>query len=444
MKNETKDVEAIVDPPHRISVAQNSVDAERAQSSYRDARLLCRVASTPTQNQGQAPPLYAASVPPLHRSLRAWSKSTKTHPTDQNLLCEHRMSRLQTNRVIPPASQTAAVWHMLLPPRITSRQELSLGSIREDVHYFTEWTRKYIEQLRLKNERTGFEPEGTAELQRDWDKWLQSDLKKPAEVVHVKVDRTKITTGKLSRAERLQLRWNYKSDLLQGAFTDDEQGAGFDRQSDHIADYGGTEVTQHTNLDELRRWWVLKYNPEKKKWTAELKAEARKHPDFLADAARFLTEFGGRTIQEVIDEMRLDAKPNTVSQRIRRTKTIRNPYNNFRTNKYRSFSGSMVCVFILNDRVQVRKLVDCAELPVPPELIASALETQRKQSERVAVKNASRLTYTESETTDAIERVNKAYRDAYVMYWLGESDPEDTDVMDFPMYEEANDEQPQD
>ena len=92
-----------------------------------------------------------------------------------------------------------------------------------------------------------------------------------------------------------------------------------------------------------------------------------------------------------------------------------------------------------------------------PEAIAKALETSRINSVKVAVKNAIRLRYTDARVADAIEEVNKSYRESFVMYWLGLGEPPDTDVMDsvideggnnkpaqadidvmdFPMYEEA-------
>src|ERR1700722_10169169 len=49
-------------------------------------------------------------------SLRQWAKSTKTHSTDQNHLCESRYNRhVFCSGKIPPAGETAAVWQIDIP-----------------------------------------------------------------------------------------------------------------------------------------------------------------------------------------------------------------------------------------------------------------------------------------------------------------------------------------
>jgi hypothetical protein len=52
----------------------------------------------------------------IDSSLRNWAKSTETHSTDQNHLCESRYNRhIFCSGKIPPAGETAAVWQMGIP-----------------------------------------------------------------------------------------------------------------------------------------------------------------------------------------------------------------------------------------------------------------------------------------------------------------------------------------
>jgi hypothetical protein len=90
----------------------------------------------PIHVYAQEHPVPAASYPSgehdwIDVSLRGWAKSTKTHTTDQNHLCEYRYDKyIYCKGAILPAAQTATVWQME-PPRVRERDEVT-GSFRLD------------------------------------------------------------------------------------------------------------------------------------------------------------------------------------------------------------------------------------------------------------------------------------------------------------------------
>lgn len=85
--------------------------------TFQGLQLLCRIPHVPTFKCGETP-FFAQTWEPVHPSLRDWAHSqAKPQPTDQNHLCEYRYNRhIFCSGKIPPASQTAALWQMGIPP----------------------------------------------------------------------------------------------------------------------------------------------------------------------------------------------------------------------------------------------------------------------------------------------------------------------------------------
>jgi len=145
-----------------------------------------------------------------------------------------------------------------------------------------------------------------------------------------------------------------------------------------------------------------------------------------------LVEFRAGTIEDVVGELGLDVKPNTLTQRLVRGKQVKNPYAKLPISDYAA--SHFVCIVILNGRATL-KILCSAE--ASPEQVEAALKVEREKSVRTAVKNAKRDGLSDESICEAIDRINVAYQNSHIMYWLGSDDREDRFVINPPIDEGA-------
>lgn len=116
-----------------MSTAQFVVEPTKSGLAwFKNAQLLCRIPCVPTDKCGQTAPLFSKSEEPLYAPLRQWTKSTKTHSTDQNYLSEYR-SNTRTGKVIFFQFEVAQNAYDAV-----GKQPLSLQRLKDVA---TEWSR---------------------------------------------------------------------------------------------------------------------------------------------------------------------------------------------------------------------------------------------------------------------------------------------------------------
>ena len=438
----------------------------------------------------------------IDSSLRAWAKGTKTHTTDQNYLCDFRYNRrVYCKGVILPASQTGVVWRQMglcgherelyfihyddteieicdvpailrcaprtvfktLPTKRCKTYRIApcktssgtwetrrisddifdvgdVGTSREDVHAITELARKYVEQLRHANQRVGIEPVRTKELQKEWDAYLHMLLKKPTEIIKVKVEGRHITAEQQARAYRKESFREERAGYRSHLFTDDEQGdPGFDRAGDYIANYGQRETEgDHPNDHQERKHWfpwfrgvlneegwtIIKWVPEGFTpiggWTSEREAEIRNHPKFPSLVALYQVLFSGR----FIEELDIDKNPNTVAKWLARAKEIKGPLDCIPKSDWKKAIGQYICTIVLNNRGTLKIL---APLDGPVGDAEAAFNKERQKARRKAVDNAKQYAKakrlskkaTKSLIEECVKRIEEAYDGALIMSHRG-------------------------
>jgi hypothetical protein len=330
-------------------------NTDAAIRTFRGASLLQpipykTVKGLPLHVYAQEHPCPAPSYPAeeqrfVEPSLRSWAKSMKIYATDQNRLCRDRMSRFRTNSKILPVSQTAALWHMTIPPSVPEPSFVNFGTTREDIHAVTELGHKYIERLRLANKRVGIEPIGTKELQKDWNAYLTDALKRPAEIIKVKIiGRNRFDADR--RAIRKEER-RYREGFVEN---DDSASDSFEGM--HITNDGVRDTTEPVpERKVLFRRWQIEFNPDglsSKEW--EEPGTEHELERFKTGAAEYLTTFNNVPITEAITQTELNVTPAALVKRFaRKAAKKRGP-------DWSKVTGHYFCVVHLNGRDEIKIL----------------------------------------------------------------------------------------
>lgn len=382
-------------------------------------------------------------------SLRQWAKSTATHTTDQNYLCESRYNRrVFCSGKIPPASQTAAVCQMDIPPipdafpvktlleRIQSEKRLIreqrerrwlLAQIVED--YETYWcTQAERDDLFRATEKARRSPHGLP------PRTIVKDIdgRVPLNVVPT------LKTGNLPRpSDELLREWNeillehsqsektllkeeidfYPPSFAENTFdghersSDDEKVGG--SEFDGINDNGVRETEQ--GVPSREKWLEPRrylFNPLGKKWreaTEDDAADVTDRPDFVQASREYAIEFNGLRVAEAAQELGL--KPNTLSKRISREELN----SMFHDVNFSQTMGHYFCIVTLNG-VDHLKILGKAEAPLS-EVLAKFLDEWKKsetnavkQVRKTAKKSGADQQAREKEERDAVEGVRDAYQ----------------------------------
>jgi hypothetical protein len=281
-------------------------------------------------------------------SLVMWAKSTKTHPTDRNPLCESRYNRyIFCSGKIPPASQTAAVWQMntprvpdLLPPptllELIHREKRLIREQRERRLLLSKIVSGYEADWRTQAERE--------ELLRDepfcWGStdhafYFQTEkLSQPSNDLLHEWNR-KLLEHSQSEKTPLKEELDFyppssRENTADGRerSPDDEKVTGFEFDGinhEGVRETGSWQGTEQvTPVPEPHRevWLVPRrtyFNPLKKKLneaTEDDKSDVTEDPDFIRACKEYEIEFGGQRVTEAAQELGLSA--NTLSQQISR------------------------------------------------------------------------------------------------------------------------------
>jgi hypothetical protein len=457
---------------------------------FKNAQLLCRIPCVPTDKCGQTAPLFSAGEEPLYAPLRQWAESTKTHPTDQNRLCEYRYNRhVYCAGKIPPASESAVVWQMRIPPPVP--EAFAFKSLLQRIHREKTLIRAQREsRARLKALICGYDSDWQTQAERE--DLLRATKKArrspnglpPRRIVKGEDGNVPLNvvptlkTGSLSKPpDALLDEWNKKLyevskdektplreeiDFYQQPISehgdaehrrdgrerspDDEKLS--ERQFDGV-NYDGTRETgdwQKTEQGEpvpeprRERWLASRrtfFNPLGKKWsevTADDIADVTEHPDFARIAREYEIQFSNLRVSEAAEQLGL--KPNTLSQQISRQELT----GMFHDVEFSKIIGNYFCVVSLNGRNHLKIL---GKSDTSLKDVMKAFVGEQKKSEANAIKQARKSAKaesidkraTEKREREAVERIRDAY-DTVIGLFVPDADEIGGTYYNFLGYEE--------
>lgn len=365
-------------------------------------------------------------------SLRKWAKSAETHSTDQNHLCESRFNRyIFSSSKIPPASQTAAVWQIGIPPvpdafpvktlleriqrekRLIREQRKSRWLLAQKINgYESDW-RTQAERdvlLRVKTTcvkdvsgrvhpilKTGSLPQPSVELLREWNEILLEHSKSEKTPLKEEIDFYPLSFGENNFDGRERS-------------SDDEKVSGF--EFDDINNNGVRETTE--GVPRREQWLEPRrylFNSSDKTWsevTVEDITDVTNHPDFAQTIREYAIEFSNLRVKEAAEQLGL--KPNTLSQKISRQEL--NPM--FHDVDFSQTMGHYFCIVTLNG-VNHLKILGKAKAPLS-EVLAKFLDEWKKsetnavkQARKTAKRNGVDQPTVEGREREAVERIRDAY-----------------------------------
>lgn len=364
------------------------------------------------------PPSYRAEEKDwVDVSLRQWAKSTKTHSTDQNYLCESRYNRyVFCSGEIPPASQTVAVWQMGIPrvPEVLPAPTL-LQLIQRERRLIREQreSRFLLSQL-IRHYKREEQTDASASLS-EWNSILLKH-RLPREVDFLRFIPPK-TTDEQEGEEGFEPEENT---FRPERSPDDEKVSG--SEFDHITNDGVRETGSWQNTDQVepvpephREKWLaprrIHFNPFGKRWsevTPDDIADVSEHPDFSQTAREYDIEFSNLRVNEAAEQLGL--KPNTLSQWISRQELN----SMFHDVDFSKTLGHYFCIITLNG-VDHLKILGKAEVPLS-EVLAKFLDEWKmsetnaiKQARKTAKKNGVTQPTIEEREREAVERIREAY-----------------------------------
>jgi hypothetical protein len=403
-----------------------------APATYTDtfagARLLCRIPSIPTDKCGQTAPLYASFDEPIDVSLRQWAKSAKTHPTDQNHLCEYRYNRhIHCAGKIAPANETATVWRIIglhgdeRGLRFThAHGDAKLAdfplpcnptNLDRGTNSLMARIRMERNRVRLRRLRSDYEADPRVErtillgppdqLLEEWEAKLYEASKDSRTPLRDEIDFYQQPISEHGSAEHI-------NDGRERS-PDDEKVS--ERQFDGI-NYDGmretgswqsseqTEPVPEPNRERWLRPRRLLFNPLGKQWgeiTTDDIVDVTDHPEFAQSAGEYAIEFSNLRVNEAAEQLGL--KPNTLSQRISRQQ-LNGAYPDV---DFTDAINQYFIVVTLNGR---NRLVRLGAAGTPWVEVVARLRSERKKSEQNAIKQARK---SGKDFQSSVERIRAAY-----------------------------------
>jgi len=436
----------LVDAPQRPTHVVGDVNCREFSRSFP-----CPGPSYPAEQEGWVAP-----------SLRQWAKSTQTHSTDQNLLCESRYNRhIFCSGRIPAAGTTTALWQMDCPrvpdayplktlserirreKRLIREQRESRWLLAQIVGgYESDWhTQAEREDLLRATKKARRCPHGLPPRSIVKD----IDGRVPLRVVPT------LKTGRLPKPpEELLSKWNeilyeaskddstplreeidfYPPRFAEANFDGRERSSDDERVSefefDSVNNNGVRETTSEVPNDVNRSLqYQLKYNPHGKS-RAAIEQQVRKHPDFLVDAARVEIQTTNAPIVEVAEQ--LGVGYDWLRQQLSRGNQVLDLYGSDpQTALIRELLGNHTrvpdgfnIVIRLNNRVEIKRLGDTdspqqnldALLRLQKATMKDALKYERKKARKNGLSNEE-LAMAEQA---ARARVQEAYRLCFELF----------------------------
>jgi hypothetical protein len=392
---------------------------------------------------------------PIDISLRPWAKSQQTY---QNHLCEYRYNRhIFSLNKIPPASQTAAIWQMGIPPvpdvfplktlleRI-QREKRLIREQRENRWLLAQVVGGYEADWRTQAERD--------DLLRTTKKARRSPHGLPPRSIVKDIDGhvplnvvPTLKTGNLPQPpDELLSVWN--NILLEQSKNDktplaeeidfyppsfgENRFDGRDRSShdervggsefDGINYDGTRETTRDVPNDTPRRSeyqekykHVIPYNPLRKGRTEEAEQAVRNHRDFLVDAFRHHVQTTNTPVVEIAKQMGVGY--DWLRQQLSRGNQTLDLY---KTNAHVAVAREIVGVrkapipfgfnisVCLNNTVEIKHL---GALTDSPETYLKALARYQEATIKDALKYAGRRARTHGWTVEQLEAEKQVVRD---------------------------------
>jgi hypothetical protein len=378
-------------------------------------------------------------------SLVMWAKSTKTHTTDQNHLCESRYNRhVFCSGKIPPANQTAAVWRLDIPrvPDVFPAPTLSELIQRE---------KRLVREQRecrwlLSQIIGGYENDWRTQVERE-DLLRASTKACRSAYGRVSFYFPTLKTGKLPRPSDDSLHeWN--KILLEHSQSEktplneeidfyppssrENNADGRERSSDDekVSDSGSEfDGINHEGMKESGSWqsneqvepveephrerWLAPlrflFNPQNNEWSEVQAEEIKSDPQFQTALVEHQMIFSDSTITELAEVLGL--KPNTLSKRISRQE-----YTSMYPNvDIAGTTGNYFCIITLKGENSL-KILGKADAPLAEVLNAfmdewcasesNAIKQTRKNAKKTGADQQTR----EKMERDAREDIRAAYQ----------------------------------
>ena len=348
--------------------------------------------------------------------LRDWAKSTKTHSTDQNYLCESRYNRyVFCSGRIPPASQTTAVWQMAMPcvPEVLPAPSLLQLIQRERRLIREQRERRFLLSQLICDYNNAQKDEPASPC--EWDRLLL-EHRLPKEVDFVRFIPAK-KTDEQDGEEGFEPEENT---FRPERSLDDERISG--SEFDHVTIDGVRETGSWQSTEQVepvpephRENWLaprrLHFNPLGKRWsqvTPDDIADVSEHPNFAQTVREYDIEFSNLRVNEAAEQLGL--KPSALSQRITRQELN----SMFHEVDFSKTMGHFFCIVTLNG-VDHLKILGEAEAPLSEILSKFLDEWQKseinavKQTRKTAKRNGVDQPTVEERERAAVERIREAY-----------------------------------
>jgi hypothetical protein len=436
-----------IDRPRHIQFMERHISGERVVDEPQ--RQKCIVGDAACREFAEAFPCPQPSYPAEEQdwvdpSLRKWSKSTDTHSTDQNVLCECRYNRYINVSGLPArAAQTRAVWN---PPlhRATEPSKLDFGTQRLTVLIKKERDRIRLHRLVADYERDWRTQAERENLVRATKKARCSPHGLPPRSIVKDIDGRvplnvvpTLKTGRLPQPPaELVTVWNdillehskndktplkeeidfYPPTFVEHSYDGRERASDDERVSERQFDGINDEDMRETTEGEPHREKWLKprrklFNPLGKKWneaSADDIADVTEHPDFVQTTREYDIEFSNLRVNEAAEQLGL--KPNTLSQRISRQE-LASMYDDVDFSKA---IGKYFCVVTLNGRNHLKIL---GEADASLADVLKTFVTEWGKSEASAVKQVRKTAKSQgvgqrtiqNREREAVERIRAAY-----------------------------------